>query len=435
MIDGRIPAKEKIAIVGGGISGLGCAYFLHRDHDVTVFEHNDYPGGHSNTVSVRERGREVGIDTGFMVFNEVTYPHLTRLFKTLGVASKPTEMSLSVQHLEDGLEWNAGDFNLFFGQRRNLWRLAWWKVLWTIDRFNKDTVKSLDAPEYAGMTLREYVTHRGYGENFMRWYLVPMTAAVWSCPPERVLEFPAATLMRFWFNHGFLGMESRHPWRTVEGGSRTYVRKLIAPFAERVKLGRPATKIRCRAGGKGVVISFQDGAEEHFDRVILASHADESLGLLADPTAMERAVLGKFAYQPNRAVLHSDPRFMPKTRRCWAAWNCVVNDPVDGSPQSASTHYWMNNLQGVSKEVDYFVSINPPVEPAADKVHREISYTHPIFDLGAIAAQKEVPALNLAGAQTCRHYVGAWTRYGFHEDGLLSAVKLCEQLLGRDPWS
>lgn len=418
---------ERIAIIGSGISGLGCAHFLHRQHDLTIFEAGAHIGGHTNTVAVQEGDREVCMDTGFMVYNEVTYPHLTRLFRELNVPTKKTDMSFSVQHGPSGVEWNGGGFNTLFAQRKNLLNLRHWRFLWQLNRFNSEAVAALSDPQYQTLTLAEYVAARGYGQDFIERYLVPMGGAVWSTPPDKMLQFPAVTLLRFWHNHGFLGLHTQHQWRTVDGGSREYVKRLIPPFADRIHVNTPVQSVRRAADG--VHITTERFGTQRFNRVIMATHADQSLRLLADASDRERTVLSPFKYQANKTHLHTSPAFMPITQRCWAAWN-YKSQAQAGGGVSTTTHYWMNRLQGVSDKVDYFVSLNAQVPSAA--VCQEIDYEHPLFDLKAIAAQQEVPALNAAATNT--FFVGAWTRYGFHEDGLLSAVKLCEQLLAGDPW-
>ena len=415
---------ESIAIVGSGISGLGCAHFLHQRYDLTIFEAGEHIGGHSNTVGVNENGREVPVDTGFMVYNEVTYPHLTRLFKELNVPTKATVMSFSVQHGPSGVEWNGGGFNQLFAQRKNLFSLRHWKFLMQLNRFNSEAVAALEDPRYQTMTLEDYVAARGYGQDFIERYLVPMGGAVWSTPPDKMLKFPAITLLRFWHNHGFLGLDTQHPWRTVDGGSREYVKRLIVPFEERIHLKTPVKSVRRLVDG--VEITTDKFGPQRFDKVIMAAHADQSLRLLSDATPQETDVLSRFKYQANKTHLHSNAKFMPKTKLCWAAWNYKSNSEND-----TTTHYWMNELQGCSDKVNYFVSLNAEVPPA--DVHKTIDYEHPLFDLPAIAAQTEVPALNEPNGRT--FFAGAWTRFGFHEDGLLSAVNVCEKLLGGDPWS
>ena len=336
---------QSLAIVGTGISGLACAHFLKDRFDLTLYEQNDYTGGHTNTITVNEQGRSVPIDTGFMVFNHATYPNLTRLFRELDVATNKTDMSFSVQHVPTNLEYNGGSLDLLFGQRRNLLRLRHWKMLLAINRFNDEALTALDDPRYAEMSLKEYIHQRGYGEDMFHFYLVPMSSAVWSTPPEKMEQFPAMTLLRFWKNHGFLGLKTQHQWWTVTNGAKSYVEKITVPFKSKIQLGNKVTRIT-RTSDKAIV-STSDGASRAFDKVILACHGDQAHALLGDPTAMEERLLSKFPYQPNTATLHSDPRFMPKTKRCWASWNYRIEHTSDGRVLP-TTHYWMNRLQQVS---------------------------------------------------------------------------------------
>jgi len=420
----------RIAIIGTGIAGLGCAHFLHRDFEVTLFEQDHRVGGHSNTVMVEEpgTGRDRPVDTGFMVFNRVTYPLLTRLFGELGVATQPTTMSFSVRHAPSGLEYCGTSLNHLFAQRRNLLRPRFYRLLASINRFNQEAVAALDDPAVAGMTLGQFVGQRGYGADFLTLYLAPMSSAVWSTPPALMYDFPAVSLLRFFHNHGFLGLHTQHPWFTVTGGSRAYVEKLVAPWAERIQRGRGVAQVA--RPGQGVHVRLGTGEVRVFDQVILACHADRALALLVDPRPEELSVLREFKYQPNAATLHTDASVMPRARRAWASWNYEI--AVGGS---AATHYWMNSLQGVSDRENYFVSINRPeaIDPA--KVLRRIAYEHPLFNLGALQAQRELPRLNsVTGGRTATYFAGSYFRYGFHEDALLSAVQLSEVLLSRDPW-
>lgn len=423
--------RSRIAIVGTGISGLGCTHFLHRHHDITMYEAADYIGGHTNTVTVNEDGRELPIDTGFMVFNHQTYPLLCRLFRELGVETKRTDMSFSLSHLPTGYEYNGRSLDTIFGQRSNLLSPRFWRFLLKIQRFNVETVEAMNDPRFEHMTLREYAEARGYGKDFLDLYVVPMGSAVWSTPPDQMLEFPARTLMHFWFNHGFLGMKTRHPWWTVVDGSRQYVRKITPPFADRIRLNTPVERIDREKGR--VTIHAKGHPPEVYDKVILATHAPTSLRMLAAPTPLEQELLPCFQYQPNLATLHTDDRFMPRTQRCWASWNYRVKVEADGRI-NPSTHYWMNSLQGVSEKTNYFVSINGAEDIDPAKVIRRINYEHPLFDVKATAAQKRLPELNQIARDQTTYFCGAWFRYGFHEDGFMSAVNLCRDLLGADPW-
>jgi predicted NAD/FAD-binding protein len=412
---------KRLAIIGTGIAGLGCAHFLHRRYALSLYEKNDYPGGHANTVMVAEPRRTVPVDTGFMVFNRVTYPNLTRLFEDLGVAVKPTDMSFSVMHRPTGLEYCGSSLNHLFAQRRNLLRPRFWRMLRQINRFNMEAVAALSDPRYQNHTVGDYVRERGYGADFLQLFLVPMSSAVWSTPPALMLEFPAVTLLRFFYNHGFLGLHTQHPWLTVVNGAQSYVEKITAPFRPDIRLQRGAASV-CRTDGR-VRVTDTTGHSEMFDHVILAGHADESLRMLTDADERERAVLGEFKYQANTALLHTDATVMPNIRRCWAAWNYRMEA---GHPPS--TIYWMNRLQGVSDRQNYFVSINGEHSVHPNSVLKRIQYEHPVFNLGAIRAQAELPGLNARMNHV--FFCGSYFRYGFHEDAFTSALDLCRRLTG-----
>jgi uncharacterized protein len=420
---------KRVAIIGTGVAGLGCAHFLHRRFDLTLYEKNDYAGGHTNTISVAEENRSVAIDTGFMVFNEVTYPNLTRLFRELGVAIKPTKMSFSVQHLPTGLEFCGTSLNHIFGQRKNLFRPRFWKMILQINRFNTEAIEALSAPKFQSHTLGEYVREKIYGDDFLNFYLVPMSSAVWSTPPDLMLEFPAVTLLRFFHNHGFLGLHTQHPWLTVVNGAKSYVEKITAPFREKIQLHCGATAVRRE--GNGVKVTDVSGHIEKFDHVIFASHANETLKLLADADESEKKLLGEFKYQPNSALLHTDESVMPKTKLCWSSWNYRIDRAANGKI-SPSTIYWVNRLQGVSDRQNYFVSINGEDSVNPNLILKRIQYEHPLFSLGATRAQRELPKLN--ERMTNVFFCGSYFRYGFHEDAFTSALDLCRVLTGERIW-
>jgi predicted NAD/FAD-binding protein len=422
---------QSLAIIGTGIAGLGCAYFLHRRYAVTLFEQNNYAGGHTNTITVDEAGREVSFDTGFMVYNEVTYPNLTRLFRELEVQTKPTDMSFSVQHLPSGLEYNGTSLNHLFAQRRNLLKPSFWKLLLTIHRFNSEAVAALSDRRFADMTLAEYVAARGYSGDLLERYLVPMSSAVWSTPPELMLEFPALTLLRFWHNHGFLGLRTQHPWRTVSNGARSYIPRLTAGFREQIRLNKKA--VRIARSERSAQITFEDGSAECFEKVILACHGDQALRLLEDPTPMEQRLLSTFHYQPNTATVHTDTSVMPRRRLCWASWNYRLGREQE-KPGHPTIHYWMNRLQGVSDRQNYFVSLNADAEIDQRKILRRISYEHPLFNRAAVAAQGELQQLNTLSPAQTTFYAGAWFKYGFHEDGLTSALACARAVSGENLW-
>lgn len=433
---------QQVAIIGSGIAGLGAAHFLQRNFDLTVFEAGDHVGGHTNTIVVKEEDRDVPIDTGFMVFNHVTYPNLLRLFRQLDVPTKRTNMSFSVRHGPRRLEFCGSSLNHLFAQRRNLLRPGFYRLLMRIERFNREAADALDDAAFQMMTLAEYVAHRGYGQDFLHHYIIPMSSAVWSTPPAKMLEFPATTLLRFFHNHGFLGLHTQHPWWTVQGGARTYVEKLTAPIRDRIHVGHPVRRVRRGPGGVEVTT---DHGMRRFDKVILACHPPQTLRILGDDaTSHERRILGAFRFQPNVATLHTDESVMPRRRLAWSAWNYRIDaaplpaehpESRGGDRLQPSTHYWMNRLQGVSDRANYFVSINGQDLVDSRRVLQTIEYEHPLFDLEARKSQGEMQELNGAargGSET--YYAGAWQRYGFHEDGLLSAVQVAELLLGGDPW-
>lgn len=421
-------APERIAIIGTGIAGMACGYFLHKRYDLTFYEKNFYIGGHTNTVCVDEDGTEIPIDTGFMVYNEITYPNLTRLFRELEVSTKPTSMSFSVQHVPSGLEFCGNSIRGLFSQRRNFLRPSFLRLLHQISRFNKESVQVLDDDSYASCTLQEYVQTKQYGSDFLDKYLIPMSSAVWSTPRDQMLEFPASTLVRFFHNHGFLGLNTQHPWRTIAGGSRNYRQKLIAPFQTRIRMNRGATG--AFRNEKGVTVADSTGAKESFDKIIFACHADQALQILGDPNEQETRLLHAFQYQKNLATVHTDSSVMPRSQRAWSSWNYRMEQ--NGHPElSASTIYYMNSLQQVSDKRHYFVSVNDPGKVRDEAVIRQIEYEHPVFSIKAIKAQKELQRLNDNGKT---YFCGSYFKYGFHEDGLNSAIEVCKRLKG-DAWA
>lgn len=415
----------RTAIIGTGIAGMGCGHFLHKETDLTFYEQNDYVGGHTNTVTVDEDGTPVYVDTGFMVFNYKTYPNLCKLFAEIDAPVKKTDMSFSVQHVPSGLEYSGSSVNHLFAQRKNIFSPKYIKMLMQIARFNKESIKILGDPKYADYSIGQYIREFNFGEEMLWKYLVPMSSAVWSTPMEQMLDFPAVTLIRFFLNHGFLGLDTQHQWYTLQKGSQAYREILIRPFRDRIHINRKAAKVSRRADGK-VTIQDDDGTEEVFDRVIIATHGDQALKLLNNPTNDEQRLLGNFKYQYNKAVLHTDDSMMPKTKLAWASWNYRIQQ--DNGRLIPSTIYWMNQLQGVSEHKNYFVSINPHSGLDERKIIKELDYEHPLFDVPAINAQSELQKLNQGGPI---YYCGSYFKYGFHEDAFASAVTLCETLLGR----
>ncbi len=418
----------KTAIIGTGIAGMGCAHFLYKHTGLTIYEQNDYIGGHTNTITVDEDGKPVYIDTGFMVFNFKTYPNLCRLFDEIQAPVKKTNMSFSVQHIPSGLEYSGSSVNHLFAQRKNIFNLRYIRMLNQIGRFNKESVKILDDPKYANYSIGKYVKEFDFGEDMLWKYLVPMSSAVWSTPMEQILDFPAVTLIRFFLNHGFLGLDTQHQWYTLENGSQSYREILIKPFKARITINRKAIKV-IRESGK-VAVHTSDGSQEIFDRVIIATHGDQALAMLDSPTANEQRLLSNFKYQFNKAVLHTDKSIMPKTKLAWSSWNYRIQ--MENGKLTPSTIYWMNSLQQVSDKKDYFVSINPHNNLDPKKIIKEIDYEHPLFDVPAINAQAELFKLNETGPV---YFCGSYFKYGFHEDAFASAVELCSQNLGISQWA
>jgi uncharacterized protein len=420
---------DRIAIIGTGISGLGCAYFLQHRYQLTLYEKADYIGGHTHTLGIDEDGVRVPIDTGFMTYNNVTYPNLTRLFQELGVASRDSSMSFSVQHLPANLEFSGSSINHLFGQRRNLFKPEFWKMLMQINRFNKEATAAVRSQQDHSLSLGEFVAERRYGNHFLNYYLLPMSCAVWSSPPDRMLQFPAMTLLRFFHNHGFLGLHTQHPWLTVTGGAQRYVDRITTPLRDRIHLNRGAVAVRRQIGG-GVQVTDDSGCTERYDHVILACHADQSLQMLRDADDHERAVLGEFKYQPNWALVHTDESVMPQRPLCWSSWNYRVNYSPTHQFEP-STVYWINRLQGIEAKRNYFVSINGEDTLKPQSVLRRIHYEHPLFNDGAVRVQRELPQLN--ERRTGVYFCGSYFRYGFHEDAFSSALSL-SRLLAPETW-
>ncbi len=418
--------KQKLAIIGTGIAGMGCAHFLQHEFDITLFEQNDYIGGHTNTVTVNENGKPVYIDTGFMVFNQVTYPNLCRLFDEIGAPTKKTDMSFSVSHLPTGLEYCGSGISGLFAQRKNIFNIPYIKMLLQIGRFNKESVEDLQNPKYDAHSLGEYIEEKGFGQDMLNRYLIPMSSAVWSTPVDLMTEFPAKALIRFFYNHGFLGLNTQHQWYTPVNGSQSYRKLLIKPFRDKILVD--AKVVAVKRDVEKVVVTLQDERSFDFDKVIFAAHGDQTLQILGnDATPLEKELLQHFKYQKNVATLHTDAAVMPKTKATWSSWNYRMEKQAGRT----STIYWMNRLQQVSDKENYFVSINDPGIVDPEKIIQVIDYEHPLFDLPAINAQKRLQELN-KGEQS--YFCGSYFTFGFHEDAFASAVACSQAVLGRDPW-
>lgn len=424
--------KPKLAIIGTGIAGMTCGYFLHKYFDVFLFDKNQHIGGHSLTAEAIEDKKKIPIDMGFMVFNKETYPNLTRLFDKLNVPYKKSNMSFSVQHLPNNLEYCGSSLNHLFGQRKNLFKLKHWKMLLKINKFNSEAINALESGKYDSLTLHEYVSEMNYGDDFLNLYITPMSSAIWSSPPELMLNFPATTLLRFFHNHGFLGMKTQHQWLTPDGGSREYVKRLIKPFENRIQTDNTVERIA--PDNKQATVYFNDGNSQKFDKVILASHADQSLSLLNSDAPEEFKILKKFKYQKNTGILHTDSTVMPSNELCWASWNYRMKLASNGKILPR-TIYWMNNLQNVSENINYFVNINGEEEINPDSIIKKVDFEHPLFDAAAVNAQPELKLLNRKSKSQTIYFCGSYFKYGFHEDAFNSAMELCETILGKSLWN
>ena len=429
-------ALPKVAIVGSGISGLAAAHALRGQADITLFEAGDYFGGHTHTVDVTlptpHGAATYGVDTGFLVFNERTYPNLIALLAELGVETARSDMSFSVQApgAPNGrvLEWSGSSLNSVFAQRGNLVSWKFLRMLRDIVRFNRVTTALAAANAEAAMVqpLGEFLREQQFSSEFRDWYFLPMMGCIWSCPTEQMLQFPVATMIRFCHNHGLIQVTDRPQWWTVRGGARNYVDKIIASIADK-RLNMPVLRIERDAGMlRGGVRIITRNQVEHFDKVVLAAHSDQALALLPQASPAERATLGAIRYQPNRAVLHTDSAVLPQKKLAWAAWNYERAASTDRESSRVCLHYLLNMLQPLPFSQPVVVSLNPVHEIARQHILGEYDYMHPVFDLAATRAQQALP--NLQGRQHS-YFCGAWTGYGFHEDGLKSGMHAARLLL------
>ena len=445
-------SKKRIAIIGAGISGLGCAYALRQysEFDITLYETGDHIGGHSNTVDLTcdINGKQVthGVDTGFLVFNRKTYPRLVRLLEEIQAPIAPSEMSFSVSidtseksQSHKNIEWAGNDLNSFFGQRSNLLSPSFWRMAFDILRFNRLATKLAIAQIEAGHLYKEpdesianFLDRNRLSQSFRENYFLPMIGAIWSCSVEQMLEFPIQTMVRFCHNHGLLQIQSRPQWLTIKGGSREYVKRIVAALeTHQVKILREGVlRINSTPDGTSQTEVISPSGSAWFDEVVMACHSDQALDLVHGIGQQARNILAAIPYQKNRAILHTDERFLPETKRCWAAWNYTAKAGMQvSSKQHVSVNYLINRLQPLPKELkdtQIIVSLNPASEPDPKLVHQEIHYSHPVFDMAAIQAQKELPLIQGLGSIW---YCGAWTGFGFHEDGLRSGELVAEALI------
>ena len=426
---GRAPLD--IAVVGSGIAGMACAWLLSERHRVTMYESAEHIGGHANTVEIAGKAGSLPVDTGFIVYNEATYPNLTALFHHLGVQTEESDMSFAVSRDEGRLEYAGTNLNGLFAQKRNLVRPRFWGMLGDLRRFYREAPRDLPRLEHALITLDQYLRDGRYGAAFRDDHLLPMAAAIWSCAPGDAGQQPAAAFIRFCENHGLLQISHRPIWRTVKGGSREYVRRLTGRFADRIHTARPALAVE--RFENGVRVRSTAGAQT-YDHAILACHADQALRLLGrGTTPQEQAILGAFRYTNNVAVLHTDETLMPKRRSVWASWNYLGAGGTAHLRTRPCVTYWMNRLQPLGGATQYFVTLNPPRPPRPGTLLRTEKYEHPVFDAAAIRAQRQLWSLQgEGGLWFCGAYFGA----GFHEDGLQAGLGVGEQLGGvRRPWT
>jgi predicted NAD/FAD-binding protein len=417
----------RIAIIGSGISGLSAAWRLAPDHQVTLFEADSRAGGHTNSVDVTLDGTTHPVDTGFLVYNERTYPNLIALFAELGIATTKSDMSFAVSVGPHRFEWCGSNLATLFSQPANALKPAFWRMLADILRFNRQATALALRGEAATAELSEplsgFLARERYSAAFRDHYLLPMAAAIWSCPMKQMLEFPLGSFVRFFHNHGLLQVDDRPQWFTVTGGARRYVDRILAALPD-VRLATPVRGVsRHGTGATGRVEVVTDAGIERFDQVVLACHSSQTLALLADVDDDERRILSAIPYQPNRAWLHTDASLMPRRRSAWAAWNYLSNG--DTASPEVSVTYWLNRLQLLPFLTPVFVSLNPLSEPAPDKVIARFDYEHPIFDAGAVSAQRALAAVQ---GRRRTWFAGAWTGYGFHEDGLKSGLAVAEAI-------
>lgn len=412
-----------VAIIGTGISGLGAAFLLNSYHNITVFEKNAYIGGHSRTIDIPSSSQNLAVDTGFIVFNDWNYPNLMGLFGLLNVPYQKSDMSFGVSINDGWLEYASGGI---FAQRKNLFRREYYRMLADIIRFNYQAGKFIKRDHT--VTLRDCLDELNMGSWFRQYYILAMGAAIWSCPLETMLEFPAKTFVRFFKNHGLLNLIRRPQWYTVSGGSREYIKRLTSSFTDKIKLNSAVSRVY-QQDSKWCVVSA-DGETSLYDNVIFACHADEAMLMLDDATDAQRDIISSFRYQENRIVVHSDVRFMPKHRKCWSSW-VYLSDHQQNDKPVVSLSYWMNNLQTLPQDKPILVTLNPDKSPDPALILDEHTFTHPIFDEKAIDAQDKIASIQGSNGLW---FCGAYQRYGFHEDGLLSAVNIAQKMGVMIPW-
>ncbi|MCV0426175.1 MAG: FAD-dependent oxidoreductase [Roseibium sp.] len=417
----------RIAVIGSGIAGNSAAWALSDSHDVVLYEKRPRTGGHSATADIDYDGTSISVDTGFIVYNELNYPNFTALLKHLDVATEVSDMSFGLSADNGCLEWSGDSLNSLFAQRKNLLSPRFLLMLKDIFRFNRKAVEDLNSGLLAGDTLGAYLDREGYSSGFINDYLLAMGAAIWSTPINEMRAYPAESFVAFFENHRLLSFE-RTMWRTISGGSRNYVSKLLAPLTGKIRLATPVARI-LRQNGK-VHVTDTTGQTDVFDQVVLASHTDQSLAMLGDPSEAERDILGSIGYRPNEVYLHRDERLMPKRRRVWASWN-YMSDRDAGETRDVTVSYWMNRLQNLDQSKPVFVTLNPYQAPSEDKTFAKYIYDHPQFDARSLLAKRRLQEIQ--GVNNT-WYCGAWAGHGFHEDGLVSGLNVARALGARLPW-
>ena len=422
--------NSKIAIIGSGISGLVCAYFLNKNHQIKLYEKNDYVGGHSNTVDINYNNKKIAVDTGFIVFNHQTYPHLTEFFKLLDVVYQNSQMSFAVKIDKPSLEFAGTNLNAVFAQRKNILNWQFIKMLRDILRFNKVAIEILEKNYDTSYTMSQFLDDLKVGNYFRQHFLLPMASAIWSTPLNKIGDYPAVSFVRFFKNHGLLTVNNQPQWFTVSGGSRQYVQKVCQDFNDKISLNDAVISIYQNSSNQLIVESVK--GQETFDAVIVACHADDSLKFIKNPTQLQNEILGSFSYQKNLAVLHKDSNVMPINKKAWASWvysqnNCANN--LDKNNLSVS--YWMNNLQNIDNSYPLFVTLNPNIEINKSDIFAQFEYDHPIFDAKAVKAQGLIDKIQ--GVNNI-YFCGAYQSFGFHEDGIASGIRVLNKMNIKTPW-
>ncbi len=407
----------RIAVIGTGIAGMVAAYLLSEDHELAVYEAEDYIGGHTHTIDVRQNGQTYAVDTGFIVFNEQTYPNFVKLMQRLGVAWKPSNMSFSVQCKKTGLEFSPTSLNSLFVQRKNLLRPSFYRMIMDIFRFRRESQELLKSDDYS-LTLEDFLAEKGFSKLFIEHFIIPMGEAIWSADPVKFNEFPALYFAQFFKNHGFLNVRNQPQWQVIEGGSKQYITPITQRYRDQIRLNSPVNAIHRHPDH--VEVHAQNSSPEHFDQVVIATHSDQALAMLKDPSALESEILGAIPYQANQAVLHTDESILPSKKTAWASWNYHI--PKEDLGRVAVT-YNMNILQSLGAPIEYCVTLNLPEGADPAKKIQEMMYHHPVYNPSSLAARNRNQEINGVNRT---YFCGAYWGYGFHEDGVKSALEVAK---------